>query len=73
MQRLLAEAYAEFEFELEEVPLSGCVERCPKFEETAKVETAKEEAAKEETAKEETAKEEAAKEETTWMRVETCV
>ena len=62
MQRLLAEAWAEFEFE-EDIPLSGCVERCPKIEEAAKEETVKEKAAKEEAAKEEAVKEKATKEE----------
>ena len=47
MQRVLAEALAEFEFEEEVHLVSQCVERCPKIEETVKEKTVKEENAKE--------------------------
>ena len=39
---MAGDAWAEFEFE-EEIPLSGCVERCPKIEETVEEETVQEE------------------------------
>ena len=60
LHRVLAEAFAEFDFEDEVPQVSQCVERWK----TAKEEAAKEEAAWK-TAKEEAAKEEAAKEKTT--------
>ena len=41
MQRVLAEAWAEFDFEEEVHHVSQCVERCPKIEETVKEKTVK--------------------------------
>ena len=69
MQRVLAEALAEFEFEEEVHLVSQCVERCPKIEETVKEKTVKEEtameAAKEEAAEQETTEKEAIEEKNT--------
>ena len=41
IQRVLAEAWAEFGFEEEVLQVSQCVERCPKIEETVKEKTVK--------------------------------